>query len=42
MYKQQFNRDGNKHIIEHEGVAVNPGDKGMKHIAELVEKVIEK
>ena len=37
-----LDKDGNEHIIEHEGVAVNPGDKGMKYIAESVEKVIEK
>ena len=31
----------NGHVIEHEGVAGHPGDKGMKYIAEAVEKKIE-
>lgn len=34
-----YGDNGEKHIIEHEGVAKHPGDKGMKYIAD---KVIEK
>lgn len=36
-----YDQNGNGHVIEHEGVAVHPGDKGMKYIAEAVEKKIE-
>ena len=36
-----YDKDGNEHVIEHEGVAAHPGDKGMAYIAEVVEKVIE-
>lgn len=31
-----YDRDGNPHIVEHEGVAGHPGDDGMKAIAERV------
>lgn len=33
-----YGDDGEKHIIKHEGVALHPGDNGMKFIAD---KVIE-
>lgn len=36
-----YDQNGNGHVIEHEGVVVHPGDKGMKYIAEVVEKKIE-
>ena len=36
-----YDQNGNGHVIEHEGVAVHPGNKGMKYIAEAVEKKIE-
>ena len=37
-----YDKDGNEHTIEHEGVAIHPGNKGMEYIAEAVEKIIEK
>lgn len=36
-----YDQNGNGHVIEHEGVVVHLGDKGMKYIAEVVEKKIE-
>lgn len=36
-----YGSDGTKHVIEHEGVAQHPGDKGMNLIAERVLKLIE-
>lgn len=36
-----YDKNGNEHIIEHEGVAANPGDKSMEYIAEAVEEKIE-
>ena len=36
-----FGADGEKHVIEHNGVAAHPGDEGMKYIAEkIIEQVI--
>ena len=37
-----YDKDGNEHTIEHDGVASHPGDKGMSYIAEVVENVIKK
>lgn len=31
-----FDKDGNEHIIEHDGVAKHPGDKGMDAIASRI------
>ena len=31
-----YDKDGNEHIIEHEGVAAHPGDKGIEYIADKV------
>lgn len=36
-----YDKKGNKHVIEHEGVAVHPGDKDMEYIAETVERIIK-
>lgn len=36
-----YDKDGNAHIIEHDGVAAHPGDKGMAYIAEAVERLIK-
>lgn len=37
-----FGDDGKEHIVEHDGVAVHPGDKGMKAIAErIIEQLIK-
>ena len=33
-------KEGNKHTIEHSGVAAHPGDEGMKEIAERVEMIV--
>lgn len=37
-----YDKDGGKHIIEHEGVAVHPGDKGMEAIAGRIVEMLEK
>lgn len=36
-----YDDDGNKHTINHEGVAAHPGDKGMAYIANAIEKVVK-
>lgn len=33
--------DGKEHVIEHDGVAMHPGDKGMKYISEQVIKALQ-
>lgn len=33
-----YDQNGNGHVIEYERVTGHPGDKGMKYIAEAVEK----
>lgn len=35
-----YDKAGGAHIIEHDGVAIHPGDDGMTYIAEAVEKII--
>ena len=37
-----FDKDGKDHIIEHDGVARHPSDKGMDVIACRVVEMIEK
>ena len=37
-----FDKDGEDHIIEHDGVAKHPGDKGMESIAGRIVEMIEK
>ena len=36
-----YDSDGQEHIVDHEGVALHPNDKGMKYIADAVISVIE-
>lgn len=36
-----YGDDGEKHIVEHEGVAGHPNDKGMKYIAEAIIDVLD-
>jgi len=36
-----YDADGGEHIIEHNGVAKHPGDKGMQYYAEKILKKIE-
>lgn len=36
-----YDSEGREHIVKHDGVAVHPGDKGMKYIADSVISVIE-
>lgn len=33
--------DGKKHAIEHDGVALHPGDKGMQYISDQIVKALE-
>lgn len=36
-----YDSEGREHIVQHDGVAAHPGDKGMKYIADAVISVIE-
>ena len=36
-----YDKSGNAHTVEHDGVAAHPGDEGMVYIAEAVEKMIK-
>lgn len=35
-----YDKDGNAHIVEHDGVALHPNDKAMKYIADRITKKI--
>ena len=35
-----YDNQGNQHIVQHEGVAGHPGDKGMKYIADRIIELI--
>lgn len=37
-----YDAEGNEHTIDHSGVAIHPGDEGMKEIARLVYEVYKK
>ena len=37
-----YDKEGHEHVIEHDGVAKHPGDKGMAYIAEAVKAAIRK
>ena len=36
-----YDRNGNAHTVEHDGVSMHPGDDGMRVIAEAIIKVLD-